>query len=132
MKKKRYGELFYVARFQMNMTQTALAEHLGISQSAVSKLEVDRLEPNASDLIWLVGKLLNVNLVEHLEAALVPGRLRLEQQELSRQHREKKHAKQPNKSCQVCLGELDRQRREAEVIEARKREAIARAHGRIA
>jgi transcriptional regulator with XRE-family HTH domain len=87
------------------MTQTELANELRISQSCLSKIESDRLEPSASHLLWLLNRLLGVNALAELDVVLVPARLQIEQKDLQRDHAKKLHRGKFIEKCGACVGE---------------------------
>ena len=49
----KFGEILKELRNEWNMSQMALSEATGISQSAIAKWELDKTEPTASALITL-------------------------------------------------------------------------------
>lgn len=49
----KFGEILKELRKEWNMSQMALSEATGISQSAIAKWELDKTEPTASALITL-------------------------------------------------------------------------------
>lgn len=114
-----YGELFYAARFSLDWTQTQVARELKISQSALSKIEANRLEPSATHLLWLTQKLLQVDLIALFDVALAPARLKIEEAARTRDHKEGSHKKASVEGCPIC-----RNIREKEKVEA-AREAEA-------
>lgn len=106
MKTKNYGATFKVARFALGLNQEGLAKALGVSQSKISKIEDDKLEPSASDIIWLADRVLKVNLAMSLEAALQPAAQKLEVMAVKRAHRRGDHKDEPHPKCGKCQDAL--------------------------
>lgn len=106
--KKKFGDMVLLARIQLNLGQTELAEAFDVSQSKVSKLECDKLEPSASELIWLADRILNINLFMALEAALEPARLEMVRRAVLRAHTNKEHREAPVEGCAACEAKIRR------------------------
>lgn len=125
-KKKYYGSLFEAARTHLNMTQVEMAEELGCSQSALSKLESDRLEPSAGDIVWLTSKLLKCDILAEFEVIIAPARLKIEQRWLRYDHDKKLHMAKPHEKCPKCIGRIESQRISEEMGRKKQAELAAK------
>lgn len=102
MKTKNYGPTFKVARFKLGLNQEGLANALGVSQSKISKVEDGKLEPSASEIIWLVDRVLHVNIHMSLESALQEAAEKLRILALKREHNRGLHRMLALDDCPKC------------------------------
>lgn len=106
MKTKKFGSTFHAGRVHLGKSQEEIGNALGISQSKVSKIEDDKLEPSASEMVWLVDRLLGVDIAMSLEAVLFPAQLKIEQMAIKTEHRKGSHkGRNSHPGCDLCKSE---------------------------